>query len=531
MASELRRGFIRITSSYGRLGLSLVVGIIQTRLLLDWLKVDAAGLIAFVGSSVGLALLIDEVLRASMIRELAAAHHEDPDGSKGVFGSVLNAGARIAIIGAVLTALIFGLLTLLVPVFNMPDHLHAAARWLIAAEGVHACLMVLTAPVYNMFVVTERFVEDNAFTTVRKVSYLAVAWMLQSVIGVTDPGEGVKWYGVLSVACNVAVLIVASVWIMRTDRRLRPRPGEATAAGIRQFMGTFGWNTAMMTAVNCYDRLGQLITNLFFGTVGNAVFGVGYQLAAYVRMVSLGVNFGADAVAARMASDNREERRLAMIQFTSTMTRLHGFTSFPAAALLACLTAPIMRLWVGDKLETEDQVVAAIAMAQILLIPVTVRAVTDCWTRVLYGAGYIRRYAPLLLTGGLINPFVAIGLIYILPDPFRQYSAAISFAVVLTLFHLFLLPIAAARCLGCQYRTMLLPIARPALAAILPTPVLIYGMEWALPLVGGRVPVALLIVAAIYGTLYFGLALIFVLKPDEKKRFTGVIARRLRPAA
>lgn len=531
--SELRRGLVRITSSYGRLGLSLVMGIISTRLILGWLGPEPFGLIIFVGSSVGLAMLIDDVLRASMIRELAAAHHADPDGASGRFASALNAGAAIAAVGAVLTALTFLIMAALVPIFDIPKELHTAAYWFILAEGIHSCVMVATAPVYNMYVVTERFVEDNLFTTVRKASYLIVAWFVQTILGVTDPSQGLILYGIISVALNVFILLTATLRMMSHDKRLRPRPRAAQREAVRQFMATFGWNTTMMVAVNGYDRVGQIITNLWFGTVGNAIFGVGYQLAAYVRMVSLGVNFGSDAVAARLASSDPAVVRDAMIQFTRTMTRLHGFSSFPAAAILACLTYPIMHLWVGDRLEHHDDVLRATITAQILLLPVTVRAVTDCWTRILYGAGHIKSYAPLLLTGGLVNPVVAIILLYVLPESARQYAAAISFAGIMTLFHFFLLPIAAARCLQCHYRDLILPITRPALAALLPTPILIWGYDRILDAVHGRPAAALVIVTAIYGLLYMILSLIFVLEPAEKKRFTDLIARRFNrnPAA
>lgn len=125
-----------------------------------------------------------------------------------------------------------------------------------------------------------------------------------------------------------------------------------------------------------------LITNLAFGTVGNAIFGVGYQLAAYVRMMS--PNELCDSVAARLSSSDKEERREAMIQFTTTMTRLHGFSAFPAAAILSCPTGPIMHLWVGDRLKNEAHLLAATITAQILLLPVTGGdSVTDCWTPIL----------------------------------------------------------------------------------------------------------------------------------------------------
>lgn len=153
MSTELRRGFVRIVSSYGR-GNQPCRG--------HHPDPPAAGVAGLRGVRPGRlhrflrgpVLLIDEVLRSSMIRELAAAHHADLRGDNGNScgpgvrnrhlphrhrpdgNPVPHAGAA----GARLRHL---------PV------LHRAASLLILAEGIHACVMVFTAPVYNMFVVTD----------------------------------------------------------------------------------------------------------------------------------------------------------------------------------------------------------------------------------------------------------------------------------------------------------------------------------------------------------------------------------------
>lgn len=530
MASEVRRGLIRISSSYARLLATLVCGLILTPLLLGWLGQEPFGLIALISSSVGLAAIVDEVLRYSLIREIGAAYHsKDPE----AFPATMANGAKLAMLGAMLSVAGFGLLLLLLPLFNIDKSLLASARWLVAAEGLHTCVMLLTAPVYNMYVITERFVADNTFQVVRRASYVVAAAVLEFVVGIKDVDRGIFWYAWLSVGANVIVLASASAWIMRLDVRLRPRLNLATRPGMSSFLRLLGWNTAVMFAINCYDRVGQLIMNFAYGLPGNVVFGVSYQLAAYVRMISLGVNFGVEAVAMRLHAG--AEHHSVMASFTKNMTRLHALVSLPAAIIFFTLTEPLLRVWLAGRIDNPDAVIPQAAMmTRILLIPVLVRSIADCWSRILYGIGLVRRYAPAVISGGLINPVFAVLLLMLVPQssPVRYYSTAISFALVFTVFHMQVLPRIAARCLEIRFGEMFSPILRPLAAAAIPMPILIWGYPAVSSLAGTTrrgEAISLLVVLSAYGLALALLAWAIVAQPQERQRFAGGLRRRLRP--
>ena len=94
------------------------------------------------------------------------------------------------------------------------------------------------------------------------------------------------------------------------------------------------------------------------------------------------------------------------------------------AAFVLVLAEPILAVWLGDRLETPEQAAMAAALSRLVVIGATARAISDGWVRILYGAGHVRRYAPLVLAAGIANPFIAIALIYLLPAPVR-YTAPV----------------------------------------------------------------------------------------------------------
>ncbi|HBZ96462.1 MAG TPA: hypothetical protein DEO57_01295, partial [Phycisphaerales bacterium] len=73
--SEARRGLIRITTNYGRLMATLVIGLILVPVQLAWVGPNGFGLIAAIGASTGLAAMLQDIMRQSMVRELGTVWH------------------------------------------------------------------------------------------------------------------------------------------------------------------------------------------------------------------------------------------------------------------------------------------------------------------------------------------------------------------------------------------------------------------------------------------------------------------------
>ena len=520
MPSEARRAVTRIGTNYARLFISLVSGVILVPLLFAWLGKSAFGLISLLGASVGIAALAQDVIRQSLIRELAAGYHAGDE----PFRRAYNSAYVLSFAAAAFTAIAFIALYFLIPVLNIEPGLVSAARWLIGAEGVYVTLLLPVAPAFNMYVVTERFVFHNFYTAAFRSNYLIAAIILYFWFDFADPGAALKAYALLTVSLNLILLALAVVRMVLIDRRLIPSPRYVSRDTLREISRTFGWNTGVILAMNLHERIPQFIVNIAFGLGTNALYGLALRLAGYVRMMTLGMTFGLDAVSSRLSAADDHERIKALIHHA---TRLHAMAALPGALFVFTLAEPLLRLWVGRHLENPDHdIPLTVTLVQIMMFALMSRAISDGWIKILYGAGHVKRYAPLVLVGGVLNPIVAVLLLMLMPESLRLNAPAIAFAVVLTIVHMLLLPVVGARCLEVRVRDMIGPVLRPALALLIPGAALAIASNrisdaqaWSLPVLG--------VVAGAYGVLYGLLALFIVVTRRERRRITDALLARL----
>jgi O-antigen/teichoic acid export membrane protein len=531
MPTEARRAVVRIGANYSRLFATLVFGVILVPVLLAWLGAEAFGLISLITASVGIGAMIQDLTRQSLVRELGGALHA---GDRGRFRAQYASAFLLAGIGAALTALLFLIIGLIIglPVFNIEPRMLAAARWMIAAEGVFNVLLVLTAPAFNLYVVLERFILQSVWIVLRRASYLLAALILFFGVGITDPATGIAWYGITVAAFNTLVLAVAVGHVLTIDRDFIPRLGLARRDAFREVGFTLGWNSGVVLATNLHERVPQFVMTAAFGLGANAVFSIALRLGSYVRMVALGVTYGVDAVSTRISAGGN---KAVMHSLLRQSTRLHALTALPAGLGVFILAEPLIRIWAGRYLDDPAAVPQAVTLTQIIIVATISRSISDGWVRILYGAGHVRRYAPMVLVGGVLNPLVAIALLLALPADFRFNSPALAFAGVFTLFHMVLLPLIGARCLGVPVRALFTPMLRPAVAAAIPAPILVaatwlpgVGPGWASAW-GPWVELGILMgFGAVYGAALSVLVVAFVATPQERVRAAAAMMRALR---
>lgn len=523
MSTEARRQFFRIVPNYTRLGATLLIGVVLTQLQVAWLGQDGFGLIALLAATLGLGTVFQDLTRQSLVRELGASYRTDRD----AFLKAYNSSYIVSAAAALLAAIAFVIIVAIVPLLKITPNLVWPARVLIMGEGASLVLTTLLGPALNMYVVSERFIAFNCYTTIRRLNYLIAGALLYFVFHVTDPARGVLWYGVVPALLNTVLLLVGVGLILRRDPSLVPRFRYANKSALRDVATTFGWNSGVLLAMNLHERFAAVIMNLAFGLWGSAVFGFAFRLVSYVRMATMGMTFGVDAVSARIASENNTERLRQLIRHS---TRLHAISAIPGAILVWTLAEPLLTVWVARFLSDPAATIPpAIMLVRIMMLGLTARAISDGWARILYGAGHVRRYAPMIFVGGLLNPIIAGVLLLTLPASIRYTAVAWGFSAVFVVVHFFLLPIVGARAIGIHARDFLLPVARPAIAAVVAAPLLLlYG---ALTGAGVAPLLSLGATAAIYSAVYVALIGAFVLQPAERKRLLNALLRYTRPAS
>lgn len=525
MASEARHQFVRIVANYARLLTTVALGLVLVPVLITGVGRDGYGLYALVGSTIGFGQMFREIVRYSMNRELGAAYHSrDPDLFRDTYNSAIAVSCALALCAAGVFLLIF----LIVPLLKIPPELVWPARWAALAGGFNTFCVVLLTPQFNMYMVTERMAIYNFFLTFERIGYVGAAVLLFPVLGLGDPSHPGFGFTVFSITANgisAAICAAAAATIVLRNPHLRPRPSRVTRAAVRSIIGTSGWNAVINVALNLHIRLNQLLVNLFIGVAANAAFGLAVTLTGYVRMLAVGMTDGLDAVSARMSSGEDRERAVARLLHHST--RLHAWVALPACVMVFILAEPLLDFWITVRVPHQAGLVPEVVpIVRVLIIGFTARAISDNWLRVLYGAGYVARYAPFILAGGLINPLLAVGLLVALPEGRQILGPAISFAAILTGMHLCGIPFIAARCLRLRPRDLIVPMARPALITALCTPI---------PILADRIvhrwgAVELAGVALVFGGTYAVLTVLVVMTAQERRRYSAALVRTLLPS-
>jgi O-antigen/teichoic acid export membrane protein len=517
MATEARRALTRIVANYGRLAASLVLGLTLVRLLLGELGNDGFGLIMLLGSTIGLSAFMRDVVRRSMIRELSAAHHS---GSEASFRRTYNAALLLATGVGFITVAMFGILLLLLPLFQIPEPLLPAARLFVAAKAFELFWLMALAPPVNMYLVTERMVEYNGWLVVERAAAVVAAAWIAFGDGAHSTASGIVMYGALSAGLVVLTMFAASIRIALADRRLVPALRTVDREAFRPLLHIGGWYAAVLVAMNMHLRMGAVIMNLAFGLWWNTVFGLAMTLTSYMRMIATGMTTGLDAVTGRLSSSQGEQVVRRLVHHS---TRLHGLVTFPAALVLLVLAEPLLELWVGGRVQDADKAMGpTITLIRILALGIAVRSISDGWITILYGAGHIARYAPVVIAGGVVSPLLAIGLLFVLPDGARFTAVAWSFSAIMLVVHGGLVPWIAARTLQMRTWELIGPLVRPMAVTLLAAPILLIA-AWRIPT---WTLLNLAVVLGVFSVVYGFLVILFVADRHERRRFRDAILRR-----
>lgn len=537
--SELRAHALRIIANYARLGSTLSIGILVVPLMFRWLGDEAFGLVALLGANIGLAAIFRQIMELSLVREMGSAYYKGPVAFRRTYAAL----HRVALACAGLTVLTFAATLLLLPYFQIPPKLLFATRVFIAAQCVQTVIMIVLSPVLNMFLVVERFVAYSVwFVSLRLMQLIAVV-VLGYIIRIDDDATGLLWLGVMWAGLSILVYLAGVLDLSLRDPMLRPTARKPEPGAIREVMGTFSWNSGVQIAMNLHEQIPPLLLNLVLGPLANAAWGVGFRLVAYIRMATTGMQFGSDAVSARLSKDGGDEARGQLQRLVNIQTRLTCVVALPAGAAVFVYAFPILHLWVGGQVKNYDTVIPdALLMVRVLAAALAARAISDTWLIVLYGAGYVCAYAPLIIAGGILAPVAGLVLMKVLPEHLVVIGPAMSFTAVFVGLHLLGLPIIAARCLQLSPFGLLWSLRKPILATALAMAAAIgtlaafgqladlgFGQRPTQAFGNAIEPIPMVASIAVFGLSTAVFMLAVGLAPEDRDRLRRLVPARLQP--
>lgn len=339
MSSSLtspRKIILNVVATYARSLLSFVLGLFTVRWILEALGHSDYGLYGVVGSVMIFISMLNSTQSATVARYYAFAiglgskdgvlrnpHHDE---LRALFNTAIS-------IHLVLPIVLIGI--------GYPIGIYAFHHWLNVPDGrMEACVFVfrcslaslfcstITAPCTAMFIAHQLIRQLVLFSLVNVFGLVAIAYSLLHI-----SGDRLKIYALMMLAINLVVCLLHIYFARRQFPSCRIVVAEMFDAmrikdvlrytGIK-FLGDIAW---------CGRNMGNsFVTNIYFGTLGNAAFGIAGQLSMQAESLCATLN---NAFAPAITTEEGAGRRMEMVKMAFRSCKF-------GSVMLLLLTVPLL---------------------------------------------------------------------------------------------------------------------------------------------------------------------------------------------
>ena len=486
-----------------RMVITFGIGLYITRLLLDLLGASDFGLLAALGASGTLLLLVTPALNAGAIRNMAyELGRADAQRASEVFNATF-----VLFLGMGLLLLVVGLVAAppLLEGLTIPPDREQAAAVVLYLTLANLVITTLSAPFRGAIEARQAMGQVAAGEVIRTLLNLACVGLILVVEG--DPL--IVYSGGLLAATVLRAVGTAVVGGIRFPE-IRIRPSDVRVAEIRRLAAFTGWTTLIRVGAPLHAQAAVILIGMAFSPVVTAAYGVAMRLRGYhshfTKVLPRVVH---PAMTSKEASGNR-----GYVQDLAFMTS--KYSSLGALFLVAPLTIEmdgILALWLRE-------VPAGTAeFSRITFLWMTIQVLASGVDQAIFAQGAVRGYG--LLTLGVWISSIALSAFCFFGLGLGPMSLPWVY-VGATLVHLGVTIFIGAERVGLSasrwWRETLVPVAAPAIPACLAA----LGVHAALPAGGVRI----LAVVAVYTLVAAPCAWLWSIGPKEKRALSRGFERR-----
>ncbi len=456
---KLQSEQVRILSNYARMLITLALGLLFVRMMVA-VDNQLYVVVALLGTSIGVAGIFKEAMRGSMVPELGLALHS---GSVENFNSVfvnsfvIAAGAALFAI-SVLAAFYYFLTSFQIS----PDLLYAAKVFLLTRVIV-TVVAIMAAPSTNLLPINGKMASMNIWMVLERGGEVAAAAIAIYLSSSESSSAVLITFSWMSAAAMTSVTLGWAVHGLTTVNGIRFLPNRISLSILARIAKTIGWNSFVSISFNLYFRFDMFIINILFGSAATFVFAIATQMLNYSRQLTTGIVQGLDSVFAKLHSESEKggSDHLMLMRQSGTMQAL---TTLSGCGFLMIYSPQIFQLWVGDKIDGDTLLTSNIVLTcRIMLIGVVARNLSEGWMRYLSGTGEVRRYAPILMVGAVLNPCIIFALYYTFDSEQAYWSVPVTFSALFVIVHLIALPKLTASIMKTRMIDLLSPSISPLL--------------------------------------------------------------------
>lgn len=335
---------------YIRMAVTIVVGIITSRLVLQALGASDVGIYSAVGSTVALVGVITGALSGTTVRFM----NIEMGKACGNPNRMFNICHTVHLGGAAVILLILETVGLwyIHAKLNVPPGKEGDAMFVFQVSTVVACLGIANVPFQSLFTVHEKFgtvaLVDIANTLV-KLALVAALFLMK------DRPDGLRIYAVM-MSASTWISFIAYHWMSarRWPEIVRWKPVRERKA-YKDVLVFSNYNLLSSSAIIARSQGSNMLINAFFGTTTNAAYFYAFTLQNYV--VQFVNNF--DGASAPQITQNVGAGQI------ETATRLARRACRICLLLFLLLFFPLwseldflMGLWLGKNMPPETVLMA-----------------------------------------------------------------------------------------------------------------------------------------------------------------------------
>lgn len=277
------------TLTFLRMGMTVGLGVVGTRLLLSYLGEVDFGLIGALGATGALLQATQAALTMSSQRHLAyEIGRRDWDKLRRVFFTSLvvfvAAGTLLWIAGACLTPLVTGGL-------NIPVERQSAAWWVYQASLATLVVGVWSTPFRALLVANQEIV----VTTVADAAY-GVLRFISVLLLLVVPWDLMVSYAAMQLVLVAFTRMMYVAWCVRRNDQCAFDRSLFDRAEAREILRFAGWGSLGNLSVSLRLQGGVLLVTAFFGPAMNSANTIAVQVAGYMNNMKEGVRLAVQPV-------------------------------------------------------------------------------------------------------------------------------------------------------------------------------------------------------------------------------------------
>ncbi|MGH8645592.1 MAG: hypothetical protein ACREX4_14490, partial [Gammaproteobacteria bacterium] len=261
-------------ATFGRMALTVGVGLVSTRLFLKALGQVDFGLLSVLGATGSVLTLTTTALTASTQRHLA---YEIGRGDKLAMAMVFSTAlAMFGAVGVALWAIGQSLVPVIMRVLTIPPDRADAAWWVYQFTLLSIASSVILTPYHGIIAAHQELVISSVVDLITSVLRLLIVMALFLIAE-----DRLIAFSAMNFAASTGVLIALAGLCLWRYPESRPNWRRVRLAEMRRLSTYAGWSMMGTLAWSLRHQGGVILLNLRFGPIVNAAFAISNQLSGY----------------------------------------------------------------------------------------------------------------------------------------------------------------------------------------------------------------------------------------------------------